>query len=99
MFVRLGYHRKPESTEKKSKHLEHYDAPTEPGKKWQMDVKYVPILCYVGTDGEKFYRYAMIDEATGERFIYAYKEHSSYSTIYFMRRFIIRLRTGGHPNG
>ena len=54
-----------------------------------MDVKYVPIACYVGTDGEKFYQYTMIEEASRERFIYAYKENSSYSTVDFVQRAII----------
>ena len=67
----------------------HYDTPTELGSKWQMDVKYVPAACYVGTDGEKFYQYTMIDEASRERFIYAYKEQSSYSTVDFVKRAII----------
>lgn len=39
VFVRLGYREKAESTKKKSKHLGHYDTPTLPGKKCQMDVK------------------------------------------------------------
>ena len=65
---------------KKSKHLGHYDTPTEPGKKWQLDVKYVPVVCYVGTDGEKFYQYTMLEEAGRKRLIYAYRENSSYST-------------------
>lgn len=37
VFVRLGYRKKVESTKKKSKHLGHYDTPTELGKKWQME--------------------------------------------------------------
>lgn len=80
-----------ESTKKKSKHLGHYDTPTELGEKWQMDVKYVPAVCYVGTDGEKFYQYTMVEEASRERFIYAYKEASSYSTVDFVQRAIISL--------
>ena len=89
VFVRLGYRTKVESTKKKSKHTGHYDTPEELGIKWQMDVKYVPAACYVGTDGDKFYQYTMIDEASRERFIYAYKEQSSYSTIDFTKRAII----------
>lgn len=54
-----------------------------------MDVKYVPTACYVGTDGEKFYQYTMIEEASRKRFIYAYKEHSSYSTVDFFKRAIV----------
>lgn len=89
VFVKLGYRKKVESTKKKSKHDGHYDTPTELGIKWQMDVKYVPTACYVGTDGDKFYQYTMIEEASRERFIYAYKEQSSYSTIDFVKRAIL----------
>ena len=89
VFIRLGYRQKAESTKKKSKHNGHYDTPKELGIKWQMDVKYVPSACYVGTDGEKFFQYTMIDEASRERFIYAYKEESSYSTVDFVQRAII----------
>jgi len=89
IFVRLGYRTKVESTKKKSKHNGHYDTPKELGIKWQMDVKYVPTVCYVGTDGDKFFQYTMIDEASRERFIYAYKEQSSFSTVDFVKRAIM----------
>lgn len=88
IFVKLGYRQKVESTKKKSKHLGHYDTPTQLGIKWQMDVKYVPTICYAGTDGTKFFQYTMIEEASRERFIYPYMEQSSYSTIDFVRRAI-----------
>ena len=89
VFVRLGYRKKVESTKKKSKHNGHYDTPTELGIKWQMDVKYVPAACYVGSDGDRFYQYTMIEEASRERFIYVYKEQSSFSTVDFFKRAII----------
>lgn len=89
VYIRLGYRQKVESTKKKSKHNGKYDTPSILGEKWQMDVKFVPDACYSGTDGEKFYQYTMIDEASRERFIYAYKEHSSCSTIDFVKRAII----------
>lgn len=66
-----------------------YDTPTKLGIKWQMDVKYVPRECYSGTDNQKFYQYTIIDEASRERFIYPYKEQSTYSTIDFVKRAII----------
>lgn len=88
VFVRLGYRKKVTSTKKQSKHLGHYNTPTELGKKWQMDVKYVPKVCYSGTDSEKFFQYTMLEEATRERFIYAYLEHSGHSTIDFVERAI-----------
>ena len=53
-----------------------------------MDVKYVPIACYAGKDGEKFYQYTMIDEASRERFIFPYKEQSGFSTVEFVKRAI-----------
>ena len=66
-----------------------YDTPTMIGIKWQMDVKYVPKNCYSGRDSQKFYQYTVIDEASRERFIYPYKEQSSYSTIDFLKRAIV----------
>ncbi len=89
VFVRLGYRKQVESTKKKSKHNGKYDTPTELGVKWQMDVKYVPTACYIGVDDEKFYQYTMLEEASRKRFIYAYKEKSSYSTVDFFKRAII----------
>ncbi len=77
----------------KEKHVKyvpkHYDTPTELGIKWQMDVKYVPKQCYSGNDGQKFYQYTIIDEASRERFIYPYMEQSSYSTVDFLKRAIL----------
>ena len=88
VFVRLGFRKQVESTKKKSKHLGHYDTPMVLGKKWQMDVKYVPQICFSGDSDDKFYQYTVIEEASRKRFIYAYKEQSSYSTIDFFNRAI-----------
>ena len=54
-----------------------------------MDVKVVPKQCYVGQMPDKFYQYTVIDEASRKRFIYPYKEQSSYSTIDFVKRAIV----------
>ena len=83
---KMGYY---VNKEKHNKYVpKPYDTPTEIGIKWQMDVKYVPKQCYSGTDGQKFYQYTIIDEATRERFIYPYKEQSTYSTVDFVKRAI-----------
>lgn len=87
VFVRLGYSSKAPSTKKMSK-PKPYDTPTELGVKWQMDVKYVPTICYTGNIPQKFYQYTVLDEASRERFIYPYMEQSSYSTIDFVKRCI-----------
>ena len=54
-----------------------------------MDVKFVPNACYSGKDGKRFYQYTMVEEASRKRFIYAYEENSSHSTIDFVKRAII----------
>ena len=68
-----------------------YDTPKELGKKWQIDVKFVPKECKADTIPKdlNFYQYTCLDEASRERFIYPYKEQSSYSTIDFVKRAII----------
>ena len=66
-----------------------YNTPKQLGIKWQIDVKFVPEACIVGdAAGQKFYQYTMIEEASRKRFIYAYEENSSYSTIDFVKRAI-----------
>ncbi len=62
-----------------------YNTPENIGEKWQLDVKYVPKKCYSGSEPDKFYQYTIIDEASRERFIYPFKEQSSYSTVQFVR--------------
>lgn len=78
------------NTEHHSKYIPRkYDTPTNIGMKWQMDVKVIPKECYAGQIPDKFYQYTIIDEASRERFIYPYKEQSSYSTIDFVKRAIV----------
>lgn len=88
VYRRLGYSSKAPSTKKVYK-PKPYDTPTDLGVKWQMDVKHVPIACYTGQVPQKFYQYTVIDEASGERFIYPYMEQSGYSTVDFLQRAII----------
>ena len=87
IFRKLGYSSKAPSTKKQRK-PQKYDTPTDIGIKWQMDVKFVPSACYVGQTPDSFYQYTVIDEASRERFIYPYREHSSYSTRDFLKRAI-----------
>lgn len=87
IYRMLGYSSQAPSTKKKRK-PQPYDTPTQLGVKWQMDVKYVPSVCYVGNVPERFYQYSMIDEASRERYIYPYIEQSSHSSIDFVKRAI-----------
>lgn len=81
---KLGFYK--QSTKPKKKYIpKPYDTPVSLGKKWQLDVKHVPKHCYVGQVPDKFYQYTVIDEASRERFIYPFKEQSSYSSIQFVQ--------------
>jgi transposase InsO family protein len=66
-----------------------YHTPTEAGIKMQLDVKFVPKSCFSGKFENHYFQYTIIDEATRERFLYAYNEHSGYSTVDFVKRAII----------
>jgi len=66
-----------------------YHTPAEPGVKMQLDVKYVPGACYNGQEPMRFFQYTMLDECTRERFIYAFDELSSHTTVLFIKRALI----------
>ena len=56
-----------------------------PGKRVQIDVKFVPESCIIGNaKGEKFYQYTAIDEFSRWRYLEAFQEHSSYSSAVFL---------------
>ena len=88
VLVRLGYYVNKASIKQKYKPKK-YHTPELLGEKMQLDVKYVPKECNANmTDDYRYYQYTIIDEASRERFIYAYKEHSSYSSVDFLYRAI-----------
>ena len=74
----------------KKKHNKKYDTPKNIGEKGQMDVKFVPNECKTNTipEDRKYYQYTYIDEATRERFLYWYEEHTPLNTIDFVKRVI-----------
>jgi transposase InsO family protein len=71
-----------------------YDTPVMLGQKWQIDVKFVPYKNHraLRWAGIKLYQYTCIDEATRERFIFFYDEHSGWSTVNFICRAIAYFR-------
>ncbi len=81
---KLGYFKGSEK--KKSTYVpKPYNTPKEIGKKWQLDVKFVPKKCISKHLEDKFYQYTVIDEASRERFIFPFMEQSSYSTVVFVK--------------
>lgn len=57
-----------------------------PGQKVQIDVKFVPSYCV--TNGQKYYQYTAIDECTRWCFREMYDEHSTYSSLDFIKKVI-----------
>ena len=74
----------------KKKHNKKYNTPKNIGEKGQMDVKYVPNECKSSQipEDKKFYQYTYIDEATRERYLYWYEEHTPANTVDFIYRVI-----------
>ena len=68
-----------------------YEKMLFPGQRVQVDVKIVPLSCIVpNADGlqEWFYQYTAIDEYSRFRFIMAFKEQSTYSSVQFLNSLI-----------
>ena len=68
-----------------------YETPSMIGIKWQIDVKFVPKVCKIPElpNDKNFYQYTCIDEASRERFLYWYEEHTPQNTVDFIKRCII----------
>lgn len=89
VLVRLGYFANRQSIKKKYTPKK-YATPEYLGEKMQLDVKFIPKDCNANLgDDFKYYQYTIIDEASRERFIYPFKEHSSASTCEFVIRAIL----------
>jgi len=66
-----------------------YEQMTYPGQRVQIDVKFVPTVCLVNdVAGQKFYQYTAIDEYSRWRYVEAFAEHSSYSSMCFLQHLI-----------
>ena len=62
-----------------------------PGQKVQVDVKVVPTACITGKAqklGQKFYQYTAIDECTRIRYLMAFEEQSTYSSMIFLQHLV-----------
>ena len=68
-----------------------YDTPQQLGIKWQIDVKFVPTICNIDKthNDKRFYQYTCIDEASRERFLFWYNEHTPANTVDFVKRCIV----------
>ena len=63
-----------------------------PGQRVQIDVKYVPESCMVGQEpGTKWYQYTFLDEYSRFRYLEAFEEHSTYSSMLFLQHVVKRF--------
>ncbi len=63
-----------------------YEQMQYPGQRAQIDVKYVPKSCLVGTAEEGgYYQYTFLDEYSRFGYLEAFQEHSTYSSAQFIR--------------
>lgn len=66
-----------------------YEQMAHPGQRVQIDVKHVPAACIVGeAEGEKFYQYTAIDEFSRFRYVEAFREISTYSSMVFLEHML-----------
>ena len=79
---------KPEIKKKQERKPKPYQRAEYPGQKVQVDVKFVPSYCVV--NGQKYYQYTAVDECTRWTFREMYDEHSTYSSVDFLKKLILR---------
>lgn len=66
-----------------------YEKMLFPGQRVQIDVKYVPAFCLVGSaKGQRFYQYTAIDEFSRLRYIEAFEEKSTFSSATFLKNVV-----------
>ena len=80
---------KPEIKKKQTKKPMPYKRAEYPGQKVQLDVKFVPSYCIV--NGRKYYQYTAVDECTRWTFREMYDEHSTYSSVDFLKKLILNF--------
>lgn len=62
-----------------------------PGQRVQVDVKIVPAVCITGDakdSGERFVQYTAIDEYPRFRYLGAFREHNTYSSVQFLNQLV-----------
>ena len=77
---------KPQVKKKQTRKSQPYVRAEYPGQKVQIDVKFVPAYCV--TNGCKYYQYTTVDECSRWTFREMYDEHSTYSSVDFLKKLI-----------
>jgi transposase InsO family protein len=69
---------------KKSYRAKPYEQMRYPGERVQIDVKWVPSGCIVGDKTRRYYQYTAIDEYSRLRYLGAFEEANTYSSMQFL---------------
>ena len=77
---------KPQIKKNQARKPQPYVRAEYPGQKVQIDVKFVPAYCV--TNGCKYYQYTAVDECSRWTFREMYDEHSTYSSVDFLKKLI-----------
>lgn len=77
---------KPQVKKKQTRKSQPYVRAEYPGQKVQIDVKFVSAYCV--TNGCKYYQYTAVDECSRWTFREMYDEHSTYSSVDFLKKLI-----------
>ena len=76
----------PPPTKKRRRKPKPYEPILIPGERVQVDVKYVPTRCLVGSlSGKRLYQYTAIDECTRWRYAAVYDELSTWNSMHFVK--------------
>jgi transposase InsO family protein len=70
-----------------------YEQMLYPGQRVQIDVKHVPSSCIVGDiKGQKLYQYTALDEFSRFRYVEAFDESSTYTSMLFLRNMLTAFK-------
>lgn len=83
LMVREGLFVRKENPKKKYA-AKPYEQMSHPGERVQIDVKWVPKGCVVGGINQKYYQYTAIDEYSRIRYLGAFQEANTYSSMQFL---------------
>lgn len=83
LMIRMGLFIREEH--QKQKYIpKPYEQMSHPGERVQIDVKWVPVECIVGEKGQRFYQYTAIDEFSRLRYLGAFDEATTHSSMLFL---------------
>lgn len=84
LMIRMGLFVRKEDS-KRDYQAKPYEQMSRPGERVQIDVKWVPVECVVGEIRQRFYQYTAIDEYSRLRYLGAYDEATTHTSMQFLK--------------